>query len=471
MKNLDDLSGKTLPDLGAYELEADVAVKSQTVALSNVHGHAGKSDIAGWMQAWWNEPRPRLLGVFSSEFVEVEIPARASSSAEVTPKQEESLQRRIGKPAKEAAATAQSVGEGMVQFVNPLQHELGSNAVPRVKVIPDWLLPLESLNSGDLDVLWTVKQVSAPPVWMKDAIAMVTLKEGVLTAGPMIFTHEGATTTGRLILEGSRLLPHAAVEIMTVNLDYGGLFKAFKITDMVEGNVDITLTAEGDGRSLNDLLATANGRLDVAAGPAKVANRYLELWASNLMTAMLSPAWRPENATQYRCAAAFFDIRNGEMKTDAFLINASDHAVAAAGKLDLGTEDLDVVASPNSKDLALLSLAVPIRLTGPLAAPNVSTDPASIAASKAWQMLNIAEPIGATLRVPDMVQWEKKSANSSTGDNPCVIALKQDGKETLSTVKVVKTGFERFADFLRGAGSSVVDFFGGYTSPHGREGA
>ena len=217
---------------------------------------------------------------------------------------------------------------------------------------------------------------------------------------------------------------------------------------------------------MNDLLATANGRLDVVAGPAKVAYRYLELWASNLMTAMLSPAWRPENATQYRCSAAFFDIRNGEIKTDAFLINASDHTVAAAGKLDLGTEDLDVVASPNSKDLALLSLAVPIRLTGPLAAPNVSTDPASIAASKAWQMLDVAEPIGATLRVPDMVQWEKKSANSSTGDNPCVIALKQDGKETLSTVKVVKTGFERLADFLRGAGSTVVDFFGGYTSPH-----
>lgn len=35
------------------------------------------------------------------------------------------------------------------------------------------------------------------------------------------------------------------------------------------------------------------------AGPAKIANRYLALWASNLMTAMLSPAWRRENVTHF----------------------------------------------------------------------------------------------------------------------------------------------------------------------------
>jgi hypothetical protein len=466
MKDLDDLFGKKLPDLGAYELEADVAIGSRTVALANVHGHAGKSDIAGRMQAWWNEPRPRLLGVFSSEFVEVRIPERASPSAEVTPKQDESLDRRIGRQAEETAATARS----MVEFIDPLQHEPGSNAAARVKVIPDWLLPVESLKSADLDVLWTVKQASAPPVQMDDVIAMVTLKEGLLTAGPVAFTQEGATTTGRLTVDSTRPLPHAAVEITTVNLDYGRLFKAFKVTDVVEGNVDITLAAEGHGRSLNDLLAAANGRLDVVAGPAKIANRYLELWAPNIMTAMLSQSWRRESVTQYRCAAAFFDIRDGEMKTDAFLLDASDHSVAAAGQLDLGTEDLDVVAIPKPKDLALLSLAVPVRLTGPLAAPNVSTKAASIAASKAWQTLNIVDPVGVTLRVPDIVQWEKKAGAASPVGNPCILALRKTGTGTLSTVKVVKTGFEWLADFVRGAGSSVANFFGGHTAASVKEG-
>ncbi|MBX3300999.1 MAG: AsmA family protein [Nitrospira sp.] len=471
MRNLDDFFGKKLPDLGSYGLEADVAIGRQMLTLSNVHGHAGKSDIAGRMQAWWNGPRPRLLGVFSSEFVEMHIPERASSSAVVTSRQEESFQRRIGRQAKETAASARSIGEGVVKFIDPLQRGLGSNAEAHIKVIPDWLLPVQSLKLADLDLLWTVKQVSAPPVLMDDIIAMVTLKEGLLTAGPVAFTQEGGTTTGRVIVDGAHPLPHAAVEITTVNLDYGGLFKAFKVTDMVEGNVDITLTAEGNGRSLKDLLASAGGRLDVVAGPATVANRYMELWASNLMTAMLSQAWRRENVTRYRCAAAFFDIQDGEMKTDAFLLDASDHSVAAAGKLDLGTEDLDVVATPRPKDLALLSLAVPIHLTGPLAAPNVSANAASIASSKAWQILEVADPIGATLRVPDIVRWERKPGTVSTGDNPCIMALKKDGKGTLSTAKVVRTGFEWLVDLLRGAGSSVANFFlGEPTTTSVREG-
>ena len=58
-------------------------------------------------------------------------------------------------------------------------------------------------------------------------------------------------------MDATSTVPRAAVEIATRNLDYGGLLKAFKVSNMVEGSADVTLTAEGYGRSLRDLAGTA----------------------------------------------------------------------------------------------------------------------------------------------------------------------------------------------------------------------
>ena len=248
-------------------------------------------------------------------------------------------------------------------------------------------------------------------------------------------------------MDATSTVPRAAVEIAIRNLDYGGLLKALEVSNMVEGSTDVTLTVEGYGRSLRDLAGTANGQLDIVAGPAKVATRFLELWVSNLMTAMLAQAWHRERFTQYHCAAAHIDIHKGEMKTDSLLIDASDHSIAAAGTLSWA-EDLDVVMTPRPKDLAVLSLATSIRLTGPLAAPTISTNVESIAASKAWQVLDIADPIGMVLRVPRVI------LNGPAAENPCLIAFGRGGKETLSTKKAVRTGFDWLEKFWRGTGSA-----------------
>jgi uncharacterized protein involved in outer membrane biogenesis len=292
---------------------------------------------------------------------------------------------------------------------------------------------------------------------MEDVIAVLTLKDGFLTAGPLEFGHRGSITTGKATVDGTSTVPHATVELTTTNLDYGGLLKAFKVTNMVEGSADVTLTTEGNGRSLRDLAGTANGHLDIVAGPAKLATRFVELWASNLLTAMLSQAWNRKQFSQYHCAAAYIDIDNGEMKTDSLLIDATDHSVAAVGTLNLGTEELDVVVTPRPNDLALLSMAAPIRMTGPLAAPNISTNIKSIASSKAWQVLDIADPIGLALRVPSVILDEKPAEAGSAAENPCIIALGRGGKDALSTKKVVQSGFNWFANLWRGAGSAVAD--------------
>ena len=209
-----------------------------------------------------------------------------------------------------------------------------------------------------------------------------------------------------------------------------------------------------------------NGHLEIVAGPARLATRYVELWANKLMTVMLSQAWQRQEFTQYHCAAGSFDILNGKMKTGALLIDGTDHTIVAAGMLALDSEEVDFFVTPRPKDVALLSLAVPIRLTGRLASPQVSTKANSIAASKAWEVLHVADPLGLTLSVPHVILADNAEGTASPDKNPCIVALSQRGKGPFLTETVVRTGFEWLAEQWRRAGSAVGRLLGvGTTVP------
>ncbi|HJT19863.1 MAG TPA: AsmA-like C-terminal region-containing protein [Nitrospira sp.] len=451
--------GKDIPGLAPYEFDGNVTVRDHRVTLSDFRATMGKSDIEGGMHIAFTGPRPRFTGTFASEFIEPKVLEQLSPPAEPESEGDAPLTHTIAKEIRKTEKAVQAIGEGAVDLMSPVPVPLAGHAESKKRVIPDWTLPVQSFQAADVDVHWTVKRLSMPPVQMEDVIMMTTLKDGVLRVGPWAVGHHGAMTTGLLTVDGVSAVPQAGIELTTSNLDYGGMLKAFKVTNMVEGSADVTLAATGRGRTLRELAGTANGSLDIVAGPAKLASRFVELWASNLMTAMLSEAWHREKVSRYHCAAAYIDIENGEMKTDSLLIEASDHSVAAAGSLNLGTEELDMIVTPKPANLALLSLAAPIRLTGPLTAPKVSANLQSIAASKAWQVLDVADPVGLALLVPRVVLNENPAISST--DNPCTHALRKGGKEALSTQSMVSAGFTWFGDRLHETGRRATQLFHG----------
>lgn len=442
LSRLASLFEHDLPELGSYELSGDVDYVDQSVILSNLQARAGRSDAAGRIEIAWRKSRPRVTGTFWSKLVDLEFQGRPASK-DVTMESEESSSETVTEPVTDSAG---------------------------LRIIPDWRLPVESFHSLNMELLWTIKRLAVPPVEADEVTAMLTLQDGILTVGPLALSHNGSTKTGRFTIDGTGKVPHVTVGITAIDVDYGGLFKAFNITDKVEGRADIYLAAEGRGRDFREVMGKANGHLEIVAGPATWENRVIHLWASNLMTAMLSHAWRREGASQYNCGAAYIDIQNGEMETDALLIDARDHSIAAAGLLNLGTEDLDVVLTPRPKSLDLLSLAVPVRLTGVLAAPKASSSPTSIAASKAWKVLDIAVPIGLTLQVPRVILRAKTKAADSPFENPCTTALQPGGKGALTTRKVVTSGFKWVADLLRRAGSAGARLFQSQPSASAGEG-
>lgn len=75
--------------------------------------------------------------------------------------------------------------------------------------------------------------------------------------------------------------------------------------------------------------------------------------------------------TDLNCLVARIGIEDGVASSDDLLVDTRRITIAAAGTLDLESEELDLVFAPRPKRTSLVSLTSPMHVTGTLAAPDV----------------------------------------------------------------------------------------------------
>jgi hypothetical protein len=80
------------------------------------------------------------------------------------------------------------------------------------------------------------------------------------------------------------------------------------------------------------------------------------------------------NTTEIYCAVSKFAIVNGVATSEALIFDTSNLSGRGSGTINLGSEALDLLIHPETKQPALASLAVPIRITGTLANPRANPD-------------------------------------------------------------------------------------------------
>ncbi|MEO6203684.1 MAG: hypothetical protein ABIU05_27390, partial [Nitrospirales bacterium] len=158
-------------------------------------------------------------------------------------------------------------------------------------------------------------------------------------------------------------------------------------------------------------------------------------WAADFLTTALSTAWKAEPVTKLNCMVGYFDIDEGEMKTDNILIDTNRLTVAGIGKLNLVDEIMDMVLTPRPKDPSLFNLAHMVRITGPLSNPDVSNDKLRIAESGGWGLLGLVNPLGWAIAIPQIAGTTVGTMNR----NPCVEAMKSR-QHTAQAIEDIKGG-------------------------------
>lgn len=164
-----------------------------------------------------------------------------------------------------------------------------------------------------------------------------------------------------------------SLDLHIERLEYGGLIRLLDADSKGGGQVHVDTTlvsrAPGPGKLTNHL----EGNFDMLVIPEDIEATFLDLWASNLVFALLPKG--DNNKKKMNCMVARFDVEDGIMTSKNTFLDSTDVIVRARGEIDLVKRELNLVAAPQAKLERFLSVQTPIRVTGPFEDPSIGVAP------------------------------------------------------------------------------------------------
>jgi hypothetical protein len=146
---------------------------------------------------------------------------------------------------------------------------------------------------------------------------------------------------------------------------------------------DIKISLSGRGRSLHELAASANGRVQLVHGKGRVQNATgAGLLTSDLARQVfrtVNPFAKKERFTKLQCGLTVVDVKDGMLTTDMVLLQTDRLYIAGGGSVNLADETLDAVfRTQNRKGIGLSVSSIAdsyLKISGTLAQPKLALDP------------------------------------------------------------------------------------------------
>jgi uncharacterized protein involved in outer membrane biogenesis len=151
--------------------------------------------------------------------------------------------------------------------------------------------------------------------------------------------------------------------IRTERFDYGILARRIKPDTDLQGLLSLHMEINSRAPTLDALMQHADGRIDFAVWPKNFKSGIFDLWAVNLLAALV-PAVDPAKESVVNCAIARFDLRDGTLTQDKILMDTSRMRVSGQGMVNFNTEALAFRLVPTAKSPQFFSLATPVGVTG-----------------------------------------------------------------------------------------------------------
>jgi hypothetical protein len=153
-----------------------------------------------------------------------------------------------------------------------------------------------------------------------------------------------------------------ALDLDIERLEYGGLLLLLDPESKAQGemylDIDLTSRAAGPQEVVNHLA----GHIDLAVFPEDIEADFLDLWASNLVFALLPSGG--DSGKKLNCMVGRFEVENGVMDSKNTFLDSTEIIVRARGDIDLAGRKLDLLVAPQAKREKFLSVSTPLAVTG-----------------------------------------------------------------------------------------------------------
>lgn len=163
------------------------------------------------------------------------------------------------------------------------------------------------------------------------------------------------------------------LDLHVERLEYGGLLRLLNPEFNNEGQVFVDTSLVSTAPNPDHLLEKLHGHFDMLVIPRGFETAFLDLWASNLIFALLPGGDSKEKVMN--CMVARFEVEDGIMASKNTFLDSTDVIVRARGDIDLVNRKLDLWAAPQAKREKFLSVQTPIVVTGPFENPDINSAP------------------------------------------------------------------------------------------------
>lgn len=393
-----------LPASPPYSLQGHLVLKGDRYTMDDLNGRIGSTDVSGRAGYINRKPRPLLTADLHSKLLDIN---------DLGPVVGVQTKASGGKPAASQAGTNTRAAAKATERAGDPDH-----------ILPSGSFDGSRLQKIDAEVDLEAKQLKVPVALPLESLRVsLRLNDSVLKLMPLDFGFAGGTIASNIVLDARQptLKTDVKVDFRGIRLDR--LMPDKKQIAQGAGVMGASVQLKGEGNSIADAAAKANGRLSATVSNGRISN-LLDAASGLNGGKILSLLVSGDKTIQINCGGAAFDVKDGKGTASLFVIDTEQTQILGTGGFDLAQERFDLTVSPKPKRMGILSLRTPVRLYGSFKHPDFSIEKGPLLARAAGALaLAAAAPIAALL--PLIETGPGESSNCGRVDAGVVDAKKQ----------------------------------------------
>jgi uncharacterized protein involved in outer membrane biogenesis len=329
-----------------YRISGRLMHRKTEWGMHGFSGKVGSSDLGGDIVFDTGGERPSLRGDVISQSLDLNdlkgfVAARRGPQPQDSPAE---------KAEKKASAEAQSG-----------------------RLLPDQKFKVDRLRAMDADIHFTGKTIQNKDLPVEHLVTHLKVDDGLMTIDPVDFAVAGGNIKASLTINAREEIPQGAAKLEVKRLQLPKLFPKLELTKDSKGLIGGAANVKGRGESVGALLASADGRFGMIMSGGEISETVLaaiDLDGAKLIKLLFTG----DKNVPLRCGVIDFDIKDGVMKNETFVIDTAETIILGEGQISLVDESIKMKLSPEPKDPSILSLRTPVHIAGTFKDPLIYPD-------------------------------------------------------------------------------------------------
>ncbi len=322
------LTGTKLIDTGSYHLSGKLSWRAYTASFTDLLMTTGQSDVRG-------------SASIDSSLGQVNVDADLNSQS-----------LRLADFGLRAAGRDPDLQANELLF---------SRAAPDPSI----------LRRGRAAVKFRARRVEAGRLGLATLEMKIANDHGELSIAPLSAQVMGGRLNGEIKIDTRKEIPAVRLEVRILDLQLGQYARAKAGPPAIEGPMELRMNLSGQGKSMHDVAAHADGTVAARLPSGMVRDSLAEITGIDLRGLGLLLT-KSQKEVPVRCGVANFQAHDGTLSAKNLVLDTAPVLIIGEGLVHLETETLDLILRGYPKNVRFLQLRSPIVIRGTIKAPSIA---------------------------------------------------------------------------------------------------